>query len=178
MHPNDADPPAPYWAYPWSGGAALARHILDHPQLVRGRRVLDLGAGGGIVAIAAKLAGAREVSAAEIDPNGAAALALNAVANGVTIAVINADLIAGPPPEADLIVVGDLFYEPQLAARVTAYLEGCTTAGIEVLVGDPGRASLPLSRLTLLAEYLVPEVGATRGTATTPAAVYAFARAP
>jgi len=169
-----ADPPAPYWAYPWSGGAALARYVLDRPQTVRGRRVLDLGAGGGIVAIAAAMAGAAEVLAAEIDPNGVAALGLNAAANGVAIAVTGADLTAGPPPAADLVAVGDLFYAAPLAARATAFLDRCVAAGIEVLVGDPGRAALPRSRLRLLAEYGVPEVGATRGAAATWAAVFAF----
>jgi predicted nicotinamide N-methyase len=174
---ND-DPPAPYWAYPWSGGAALARYFLDRPETVRGRRVLDLGAGGGVVAIAAAMSGASEVTAAEIDPNGAAALGLNAAANEVGITVINEVLTKGPAPHTDLIAVGDLFYAPELAAGITAYLDRCVAAGIDVLVGDPGRADLPRSRLTLLAEYQVPEVGATRGTAGTPSAVYAFRRKP
>jgi predicted nicotinamide N-methyase len=171
---DDADPPAPYWAYPWSGGAALARYFLDRPETVRGKRVLDLGAGGGIVAIAAAKAGSREVTAAEIDPNGAAALGLNAEANKAPITIINDDLTKGPAPDVDLIAVGDLFYAPELAAGITAYLDRCVAAGIEVLVGDPGRNDLPLSRLTLLAEYEVPEVGATRGAASTPSAVFAF----
>ena len=169
---------APYWAYPWSGGAVLARYILDRPEAVRGRRVLDLGAGGGIVAIAAALAGANEVSAAEIDANGVAALALNAEANGVAIHLVHDDLVSGPVPDTDLILVGDLFYERTLAKRVTDFLDRCVAAGIAVLVGDPGRVDLPHDRLTLLAEYAVPEVGATRGAAATRAAVFAFGAEP
>jgi predicted nicotinamide N-methyase len=171
---DDDDPPAPYWAYPWSGGAALARYVLDRPETVRGKRVLDLGAGGGIVAIAAAMAGASTVTAAEIDRNGAAALGLNAAANGVHITIFNEDLTRGPAPDTDLIAVGDLFYAHDLATGISAYLDRCVAGGIAVLVGDPGRADLPRSRLTLLAEYQVPEVGATRGAATTASAVFAF----
>lgn len=167
---GSADPPPPYWAYPWAGGAALARHVLDRPDTVAGRRVLDLGAGSGIVAIAAAKAGAAEVTAAEIDPHGLAAIRLNAVANGVEIRAIAGDLTAGPPPEADLVLVGDLFYASGLAARVTAFLDRCLASGIEVLVGDPRRADLPRARLRLLVEYVVPDFGA----AATASAVFAF----
>lgn len=166
---------APYWAYPWSGGMALACYLGQHPQAVRGRRILDLGAGGGLVAIAAARAGAAQVTAAEIDPLGAVALALNAEANGIAIEIVTDDLLPGPPPPGvDLVLVGDLFYAPGLAARTTSFLERCRTAGIEVLVGDPGRADLPLERLTELARYAVPEVGSPRDTATAPGIVYAF----
>lgn len=169
---EDAEPP--YWAYQWAGGLALARHILDRPETVRGRRVLDLGAGSGLVGIAAARAGASRVIAAEIDRNGIAAIGLNAELNGVTIATIGEDIIAGPPPEVDVVAVGDLFYAPDLAERVTAFLDRCLGAGIEVLVGDPGRDFLPHGRLRLIAEYAVHDVG--NGTATKPGAVFAFAR--
>jgi predicted nicotinamide N-methyase len=162
---------APYWAYPWSGGAALARHILDRPEAVRGRRVLDVGAGGGIVAIAAALAGARAVTASELDPIGSEALRLNLEANGVA-AVIAGDVTDAPPPAVDLVAGGDVFYAPAVASRVLPFLDRCLAAGIEVLIGDPGRKDLPRERLELIAEYLVAEVGATRGAALTPAAVY------
>ena len=152
--------PPPYWAYRWAGGTVLARHLLDHPEAARGRRVLDLGAGAGIVGIAAAFGGAATVTAAETDPNGLAALALNAVANGVAITPIGDDLLDGPPPpDIDLIAVGDLFYEPELATRVTAFLDRCRLAGIDILVGDPGRTPLPRHRLKLLAEYAVPDFG-------------------
>jgi len=151
--------PPPFWAYPWAGGAALARHFLDRPESVRGRSVLDLGAGSGIVGIAAAKAGASRVMAAEVDLYGIAALGLNAAANGVAITAIANDLTPDPPPRVDLVAVGDLFYERDLAERVTAFLDRCLAAGIDVLIGDPGRAWLPLKRLRLVAEYPVPDVG-------------------
>jgi predicted nicotinamide N-methyase len=172
--PNEdgSDPPPPYWAFPWAGGMALARHILDQSGTVTGRRVLDLGAGSGLVAIAAARAGASEVIAAEIDRYAIAALRLNAAANGVVIAVVGDDLTAGPPPPVDLVAAGDLFYERDLAERVTAFLDRCLAAGIDVLIGDPGRAYLPRSRLRLLAEYPVPDVGEVEDTAVKPSAVF------
>ncbi len=165
---------APYWAYVWAGGLALARHILDRPDTVRGRRVLDLGAGSGLVGIAAAKAGAREVSAAEIDPYAVAALGLNAAANGVNVATISRDLTGGSPPAVDLILVGDLFYETALAQRVAGFLARCAASGIEALIGDPGRAYLPRSRLRLLAEYQVADVGDAKSGAVT-SAVYCLA---
>ena len=105
----------PYWAYDWGGGLALARHILNHPQLVAGRTVLDLGAGSGIVGIAAAKSGAKSVIAADIDRYAVAAIGLNAAANGVTISTFFGDLTAGSPPEVDVVLVGDLFYEADLA---------------------------------------------------------------
>lgn len=165
------DGPPPYWAYRWAGGTVLARYLLDHPEAVRGRRVLDLGAGAGIVGIAAMLCGASAVTAAEIDPNGVAALALNAEANGVRLEAIGADLLDGPVPDADLVAVGDLFYEAVLAERVTGFLDRCRAAGIAVLVGDPGRAPLPRRRLRLLAEYRVADFG---GGGDTASGVFAF----
>lgn len=171
---DESDPPAPYWAYQWAGGMALARHILDRPETVAGRSVLDLGAGSGIVGIAAAKAGASAVIAAEIDPYAIVALGLNAALNGVALTAAPDDLTAGPPPPVDLVAVGDLFYEGDLAGRVTAFLDRCLAVGIDVLVGDPGRAHLPRSRLRLLAEYSVPDVGEGRGLAARPSAVFSF----
>lgn len=169
---DGSDAPPPYWAFPWPGGVALARYILDRPEIVIGRRVLDLGAGSGIVGIAAAKAGASQVIAAEIDPYAIAALGLNAAANGVTLTVTGGDLTPGPPPPVDLVAVGDLFYEADLAGRVTAFLDRCLDAGIDVLVGDPGRAALPRRRLRLLAEYPVADVGEFKDATPKPGGVY------
>ncbi len=165
---------SPYWAYYWGGGLVLARHILDRPEVVAGRRVLDLGAGSGIVGIAAAKAGASQVTAAEIDSRAMAALGLNAAANGVTISTILGDLTAGPPPPIDVVAVGDLFYESDLAKRVTAFLDRCLEAGIDVLIGDPWRAFLPRSRLQLIAEYSVLDFGMAEDAATRPSAVFSL----
>lgn len=169
----DDDAPPPYWAYRWAGGMALARFVLDRRETVLGRRVLDLGAGSGLVAIAAAKAGAMSVVAAEIDPNGIAAIGLNALMNGVAVTQCGDDLTVGPAPDVDLVLTGDLFYAPELATRVSAFLDRCLAAGIEVLVGDPGREFLPLSRLRLVAEYSVADVG----TRAAPGKVYAFVAA-
>lgn len=171
-----SDPP-PYWAYHWVGGAALARHILDRPETVAGLRVLDLGAGSGIVAIAAAKSGAEDVVAADIDPNAIAAIALNAAANGVAIKTIEGDPTLAEPPEVDLVAVGDLFYDEELAVRVTAFLDKCLAAGAGILIGDPGRAYLPRSRLRLVAEYPVQDFGDGKDCATKPGGVFAFVSA-
>jgi predicted nicotinamide N-methyase len=166
--------PPPYWAYVWAGGAALARHFLDRPRSVHGRRVLDLGAGGGIVGVAAMKAGAASVTAAEIDPNGIAAIGLNASANGVTIEIMHRDLTrSDPPPGIDLVAVGDLFYAADLAKRVVRFLDRCLDAGAEVLVGDPGRAFLPHARLQPVAEYVVRDFG-DGAAALKPSTVFAY----
>lgn len=147
----------PYWAYHWAGGTVLARYILDHPQIVRGKRVVDLGAGSGVVGIAAMKAGAKDVMAVDIDPNAIVATNLNAEANNVTVTTFVGKLTV--PPDADLILVGDLFYEEKLAEQVSAFLTGCVASGIEILVGDMGRQPLPLDLLEPLAEYEVPDFG-------------------
>jgi len=151
---------APYWAYPWAGGQALARYVLDNPGVVAGRRVLDLGTGAGLVGIAAAKAGAAMVTAVDIDPWAVAATDLNATANGVVIDVTCADLLDGLPPATDIILAGDLFYDRRLAGRATRFLDRCGEASIEVLVGDPGRRYLPSSRLRLLADYAIADFGA------------------
>lgn len=172
---SDPDFGSPYWARPWGGGLALARHVLDHPETVQGKRVLDLGAGSGLVAIAAALAGASAVKAADIDPYAVTATRLNAAANGVAVEAILGDLTADGPPDVGLMLVGDLFYDPDLATRVAAYLERCVAAGIAVLIGDPFRAYLPTDRLRIVAEYPVADYGDPSG-ATRAAAVFAFLR--
>lgn len=175
MHLARADPDfgSPYWARPWGGGLALARHVLDHPDVVAGKRVLDLGAGSGLVAIAAALAGASAVKAVDVDPYAVAAARLNAAANGATIETVQADLVDGEPPDVDLLLVGDLFYDPELAARVEAFLRRCLAARVAVLIGDPWRAPLPAARLRVLAEYPVADFGDPNGAARA-AAVFAL----
>jgi len=143
--------PPPYWAFAWAGGQALARYVLDNPDLVAGRRVLDLGSGSGLVGIAAAKAGAAEVTAADLDPFSQAAMRLNAEANGVSLAVTGADLIGGPLP-FDAILLGDLFYERPLAERLLAWLR---PRGIPVLMGDPGRSYFPKEGVERRATYSV-----------------------
>ncbi|MBI1361480.1 MAG: methyltransferase [Alphaproteobacteria bacterium] len=150
------DSAPPYWAYQWAGGAVLARHILKNPNVVQGRRVLDLGTGSGVVAIAAALSGAASVRAADIDPFAIAAATLNAEANGVQVETIESDPLADPPPDCDLILAGDMFYEAGLAHRVCASLDSW---GVETLVGDMGRKPLPRDRLEPLAQYDVGDFG-------------------
>ena len=147
--------PPPFWAFAWAGGQALARYILDAPQTVAGRRVVDFASGSGIVAIAAARAGARSVLAADIDGFCGAALALNAEANGVSADFTDQDLPNHPPPEADVILAGDICYEKPLAARVMAWLEAGARRGARVLIGDPGRSYFPREGLVRLAEYQV-----------------------
>lgn len=148
--------PPPYWAFAWAGGQALARYLLDNPSLVAGKSVTDLGAGSGLTAIAAKRAGAASVLAADIDALALAAVRVNAALNDVALETTGDDLLARPPAVADVVLVGDLFYERELAARVTDYIERSAAAGAHVLIGDPKRSYFPAGRFTLAAEYQVP----------------------
>jgi predicted nicotinamide N-methyase len=147
--------PPPYWAFAWAGGQALARHLLDQPELVRGRSALDFGAGSGLVAIAAAKAGAR-ATAAEIDPLAAAAIALNAALNQVEVEVERTDVIGRADLPWQVVLAGDMCYEQPLAERLTLWLRGLAARGITVLLGDPGRAYLPSAGLEALARYAVP----------------------
>lgn len=173
----DEDFGTPYWAYDWGGGLALARHVLNHPAVVAGRTVLDLGAGSGLVGIAAAKSGAKNVIAADIDRYAIAAIGLNAAANGVSISTFLGDLTAEAPPMVDMVLVGDLFYEADLAQRVTAFLDRCLESKIEVLVGDPWRTFLPQTRLRLLAQYPGPDFGDCDGGTPRQNAVFAFGTA-
>ena len=164
----------PYWAWCWSGGLALARHILADPPIVAGRRVLDLGAGSGLVGIAAARAGAAHVTAVDIDEHAIVAISLNARANTVAVEALHADLIDGPPsPHIDLVLVGDLFYDRAVAERATNFLERCVCAGIDVLIGDPGRAFLPSHGLHRTADYPARDFGES-GAGETRASVFSF----
>ncbi len=150
----------PYWAFAWPGGQALARHVLDHPKLVRGRRVLYFAAGSGIGAIAAALAGASLVEAAEIDPMAAAAIRLNAARNGCAVTPILEDLFAADVRSQaarwDLVLAGDVCYERPMAEAAARWLGRLAASGLTVLLADPGRAYLPKAGLTERARYRVP----------------------
>ena len=149
----------PFWAFAWAGGRALARYLLDHPQVAAGRRVIDLASGSGLVAIAAAKAGAATVTAYDIDPLAAAAVLVNARANEVTVESVCADAFGddGPvPADGDLVLVADAFYERDLAASVTVFLQGARERGAATLAGDFGRTYLPRERLVALAAYDVP----------------------
>ena len=148
--------PPPFWAFAWAGGQALSRYVLDHPQLVEGKNVLDLATGSGLVAIAAGRAGARSVLADDIDPFACAAAHLNAQVNEVAITVSDEDLLANAPQRFDVILVGDLFYEKALAERVQGWLRQAKDDGALVLIGDPGRSYLPKQDLLHVVDYNVP----------------------
>lgn len=152
---GDADAALPYWAFAWGGGLAIAHYLAEHPEAVAGRRVFDLVSGSGLCAIAALLAGAAEATAADIDRFAAAAIALNARANGVRVAVVGRDVLDEAAPDVDVILAGDWAYEAGLAARVLPWLRRAQESGIDVLVGDPGRRYLPTSDLVALATYQV-----------------------
>jgi predicted nicotinamide N-methyase len=162
------DLPPPFWAYPWAGGIALARYLLDHPERAAGRVVLDLASGSGLVAIAAARAGAARVIASDIDPMAVAAIALNAAVNDVEVLVTDADLLTGDEaaaallggetsfPAPELILVGDACYERRMAHRMLAFLRRAQSSGASALLGDPGRTYLPATGLRPLASYVVP----------------------
>jgi predicted nicotinamide N-methyase len=147
--------PPPFWAFAWAGGQALARYVLDHPETVAGKAVLDVASGSGLVAIAAMRAGAASALAVDIDAFAAHAARLNAELNAVTIATSDADPV-GEPTEAEVILVGDLFYDRDLAPRVLTWLEACQAQGKSVLIGDPGRTYLPRDQLEQIAAYDIP----------------------
>ena len=149
--------PPPFWAFAWAGGQALARYILDRPQVVAGQRVLDFASGSGLVGIAAMMAGAENVLSADIDPFCGTALLLNTCANGVACGFTDLDLLEQTPPAGvHVILAGDICYEKPLAERVMAWLAQAKAAGATVLIGDPGRSYFPRDGLVKLAEYQVP----------------------
>ena len=150
---GDPDADLPCWAFAWGGGLALVRYLREHPDAVAGRRVLDLASGSGLCAIAAVQAGASEVAAADTDAFAAAAMALNARANGVRITVLRDDVLDDEPSDVDVILAGDCWYDASLAEGVLRYLQRARRVGIEVLVGDPGRRYLPTDELVELACY-------------------------
>ncbi|MDX1402324.1 MAG: 50S ribosomal protein L11 methyltransferase [Kiloniellales bacterium] len=147
--------PPPYWAFAWAGGQAISRYVLDHPESVRGKRVLDFACGSAIQGIAAALSGASEVEAADIDPFARAAAALNAEANGVSLKTVSEDLTETNEKNWDVILAGDICYEAPLAKKVETWLRQRLSDGAEVIMGDPGRSYFPRHGLERIIAYSV-----------------------
>jgi predicted nicotinamide N-methyase len=171
----------PFWAFAWVGGQALARHVLDHPEIVRGRRVLDLAAGSGLVGIAAARAGAASVVASDTDARARTAIALNAAENGVRLEVVGD--VVGPVDDdeaddveldVDVVLAGDVFYEQPMARHMERFCDEAVAAGVDVLVGDPGREYLPRRRCTALAVHEVSGTADLEGGPTTRTTVWRF----
>ncbi len=162
----------PFWAFPWAGGQALARHILDNPGVVAGRRVLDVASGSGLVAIAAAKAGAASVVAGDVDPNALTAIAVNAAANGTTVSARAFDLAEDGACGAQVVLAADVFYQRDLAAIALRFLRRAAGAGADVLVSDPGRAFLPAGALTPLASYEVPVLSVIEDTQVKTVTIY------
>jgi predicted nicotinamide N-methyase len=166
-----ADPPLPYWAFAWSGGLGIARYLLDHPEEVAGRSVVDVGTGSGLCAIVAARLGAASVQAVDIDPFAAAAVELNARENRVRVGFSGRDPLDGPPPASDVLLAGDVSYEGPMADRMTAWLRAAAANGTRVLIGDPGRAYLP-DGLDRVATYRVRTSREIEESESTDATVY------
>ena len=152
---GDPDAALPYWAFAWGGGLAIARYLDDHPEAVAGRRVVDFASGSGLCAIAALQAGASAMTGIDIDRFAAAAIDLNARANGVRASIARRDVLDDEPPDTDVVLAGDCWYEADLASRVLPWLRRVRDGGIDVLIGDPGRRYLPAADLVELAQYEV-----------------------
>jgi predicted nicotinamide N-methyase len=169
----------PFWAFPWAGGQGLARYVLDHPEAVAGRRVLDVASGSGLVAIAAAKAGARTVLATDIDEHALAAIALNAAANAVPQVVPRLlDLAAADHGDAEVILAADVFYQRDLAAMALAFLKAARRAGATVLAADPARAFVPAAELTPLMTYEVPVLQVLEETAVKAVTIYSLPAEP
>lgn len=151
---GESDPGLPFWAFAWAGGLGIARYLAEHPEEVAGRRVLDVASGSGVCAIAAARAGAGSVHAVDIDPLSEAAVALNARVNRVHVGFTRGDPLSAPPPECDVIIAGDVFYEQTMGSRMIEWLGIAAARGTRVLVGDPGRKYRPPG-LQRLATYRV-----------------------
>jgi predicted nicotinamide N-methyase len=164
----------PFWAFPWAGGQALARHLLDHPGLVADKKVFDLASGSGLVAIAAALAGADSVTANDIDPLALAAVELNAAANDVTVTTLPGDQLDSDALGADVVLAGDVFYDAQITALVLPFLTRAAARGALVLLGDPDRAHLPRDRFREQGRYQVPVPLTLESTETRSATVWAI----
>ncbi|WP_246002532.1 class I SAM-dependent methyltransferase [Allorhizocola rhizosphaerae] len=174
---SERDAP-PFWAFAWAGGQALARYVMDHPELVRGRRVLDLASGSGLVAIAAALSDAALVIANEIDGYAIEAIHLNAAANNVAVGVHDGNLLfpAIAPIDVDVILAGDVFYSRDMSEQVLAFLARERTA--DIYVGDPGRAYAPKTGFEAVAEYDVPVNEDVESTPTKHTRILRFSHSP
>lgn len=150
---DDPDAALPYWAFAWAGGLAIGRYLREHSEAAAGRRVFDFASGSGLCAIASMHAGAAEATGADIDVFAAAAIKLNARANGRRVTVVRGDVLDEEPPDVDVILAGDCWYDARLAGRVLPWLQRARDRGIDVLVGDPGRRYLPTDELVELASY-------------------------
>jgi predicted nicotinamide N-methyase len=171
-----SDPPLPYWAFTWSGGLAISRYLIDHPDVVANRSVLDLGAGSGICGIVAARLGADSVQAADVDPLARAAIAVNARANDVRIGVSRTDVLESEPPDVDVVLAGDVCYEEAMGRRMIDWLRTAADQGAQVLLGDPGRAYLPPG-LERLASYRVRTSTEVEEAVVKPSAVFAVSGA-
>ena len=161
MEQGQVDPGSdpPFWAAAWPGGQALARYVLDHPEVVAGRTVLDLGAGSGLVGVAAAVAGAARVIASDVDPYSRTAVAVNAEENGVGPFTVVGDVLGeAPDPGVEVVLAGDVCYQREMAQRVLPYLGRAWLAGAAVLLGDPGRPYVPREGLVSVAEYKISDV--------------------
>jgi predicted nicotinamide N-methyase len=150
---GDPDAALPYWAFAWGGGLAISRYLADHPEVVVGRSVVDFASGSGLCAIVALRAGASEATGIDIDAFAVAAINLNARANGVRVSTVRRDVLDEDPPDADVVLAADCWYEAGLAARVLPWLRSARDRGADVLVGDPGRRYLPTDDLEEIACY-------------------------
>lgn len=171
----------PFWAFPWAGGQALARYVLDNPGVVRGTRVLDVASGSGLVAIAAARAGAASVTASDIDPDAVAVIGENAAANAATVLSASLDmsragnLYFGNTAGADVVLAADVFYQRELAAVALAFLRRAAADGAQVLCADPGRAFVPRECLHEVASYDVPVLAAIEDAEVKTVTVYRLA---
>jgi predicted nicotinamide N-methyase len=164
--------PPPFWAFAWAGGQALARYLLDHPELVAGQRVLDVASGSGLVAIAAARCGARPVLAVDVDELAVRAISVNAAANGARVRPVQADLLDGDAQGAQVVLCADTFYEEDFAERILRFLHRARAGGARVLVGDPGRAFLRTAGFVPLETYEIPVTVALEGVTSKQATVY------
>jgi predicted nicotinamide N-methyase len=171
---GESDRQPPFWGFAWAGGQALARYVLDRPETVAGLRVVDLGSGSGLTAIAAALAAASGVLASELDPFAFAAIGLNAALNGVSLGTTG-DLLDQQADDVDVVLAGDIWYEKELAARALAYCQRAASNGASVLVGDIGRKFLPRELMRELAAYEVPVIADLESTAIKKALVLGLA---
>ncbi len=153
---REGDLPPPFWAFAWPGGQGMARYILDNPDLVRGKRIVDFGAGSGIAAIAAMQAGAKSALAVDIDTLALTSITLNAELNNVKVDIAEGLDLEKPYTKADIIFAGDICYQQSMSTKLTRWLYLCIAKGVVAYIADPGRAYVPHDGLTKLTSYDVP----------------------